>query len=180
MSFLSQPLSLIPTGTQRTIGTINVNVIINENTTDTLAVTKQPVQQGASITDHAYMEPTVFSHTIYFAANLTISLSKLYQQLQTLQQSRVPFNIVTPKRVYTSMLMTTLTCSTDQKTENVLSITASYQQIILVPIGTLQVLRANQKNPGKTGQTVNTGKKSAIATAVQGVTGALSGLVGGG
>lgn len=181
MSFLSQPISLIPTGTARKIGTIQVNVVINENTTDTLTVTKQPVQQGASITDHAFMEPTVFSHTIYFSANLNLSLAKLYQQLLQLQQSRVPFDIVTPKRTYNNMLMTTLSCQTDSKTENALAITASYQQIILVPIGTLQVSRTNQKNPGKTGQTVPSGKKSAIATTVQGVTGALSGLgIGGG
>jgi hypothetical protein len=181
MSFLSQPISLIPSGPQRMIGTIQVNVVLNENTTDTLSVTKQPVQQGASITDHAYSEPTVFSHTIYFSANLNLSLPKLYQQLLTLQQSRTPFSIVTPKRTYTNMLMTTLSQQTDGKTENTLAITASYQQIILVPIGILQVARSNQGNPGTTGQTVPSGKKSAAATAVSGVKGALSGLgIGGG
>lgn len=181
MSFLSQPISLIPTGTKRMVGAIQVQTVINESATDTLTVTKQPVQQGASITDHAYSEPTAFSHTIYFAANLGVSLSKLYQQLLTLQQSRTPFTIITPKRIYTNMLMTTLSCTTDQRTENTLAITAAYQNIILVPIGTLQVSRTNQRNAATTGQTVPSGKKSAIATAIQGVTGALGGLgIGGG
>lgn len=158
------------------IGTINVNVVINENTTDTLTITKQPVQQGASVTDHAYMEPTVFSHTIYFSSNLNLSLSKLYQQLLTLQSSRVPFSIVTPKRVYSSMLLATLSQQTDSKTENTLAITASYLQVILVPIGVLQVTRANQGNPAKTAQTVPSGKKSGLATFTQGVTNAVSEL----
>lgn len=176
MSFLSQPISLIPQNPGRWIDSIQVNVVINENTADTLTVTKQPVQQGATITDHAYVEPTVFSHTIYFSANLSLSLPKLYQQLLTLQQSRVPFNIYTPKRTYVSMLMTSLSMTTDAKTENSLAITASYQRIILVPIGTVQVQRVNQKNPAKTGATVPTGKKSAAASFVQGVQGAISGV----
>jgi hypothetical protein len=155
------------------VDTIQINVVINESTTDTLTVTKQPVQQGASITDHAFMEPTVFSHTIYFSANLNLSLPKLYQQLLTLQSSRVPFNIVTPKRTYTSMLLTSLGMQTDAKTENCLSITASYVQVILVPVGTIQISRGNQKNPAKTGATAQTGKKSAAVSFTDGVKGAL-------
>ena len=176
MSFLSEPITLIPKSPARTIDTIQVNVVINENTTDTLTVTKQPVQQGAAITDHAYSEPTVFSHTVYFSANLTLSLSKLYQQLLQLQQSRTPFTIVTPKRTYTSMLMTTLSQTTDKNTENTLSITASYQQIIIVSIEKQTVPRAAQKNPGKTGATVPSGKKSAFASVVEGAKGAVSGV----
>lgn len=175
MSFLSQPISLIPTGVKRMIGTITVNVVINENATDTLTVTNQPVQQGASITDHAYMEPTVFSHTIYFSANLNLSLPKLYQQLLTLQSSRVPFTIITPKRTYANMLMTTLGQTTDGKTENSLAIVASYKQVILVPIATVMISRTNQKNPAKTGATVPTGKQSVAVSGVQGV----KALVGG-
>lgn len=177
MSFLSQPISLFPTGPSRMIDTINVNVVIRERSTDTLTVTKQPVQQGASISDHAFMEPTVFSHTILFSANLTLSLSKLYQQLLALQTARTPFTIITPKRIYTNMLLTSLSEFTDDKTENTLAISASYQQVILVPIGVLQVSRGNLKNPGKTGQTIPSGKKSAIATGVEGVKGALKGLL---
>ena len=158
------------------VDTIQVNVVINENTSDVLTVTKQPVQQGASIADHAYMEPTVFSHTIYFSANLNLSLPKLYQQLLTLQSSRVPFNIVTPKRTYTSMLLTNLSQQTDGKTENCLAITASYQQIIVVPIATIAVSRANQKNPANTSATVPSGKKSVAASLVQGVKGAVGGV----
>lgn len=180
MSFLSQPITLLPKGTQRTIGPITVNVVVDENTTDTLTVTKQPVQQGASINDHAFMEPTIFSHKIFFSANLNLSLSKLYQQLLTLQSARTPFTIITPKRIYNNMLMSTLIQHTDKQTENTLSLVCAYTSVILVPIGTLQVSRSNQGNAAKTGQTVPSGKKSAAATFVQGVTGALGGLGVGG
>jgi hypothetical protein len=175
VSFLSQPISLIPIQPLRKIGDITVNVVINENTTDTLTVTKQPVQQGASITDHAYKEPTGFSTSIYFSSNLDKSLSQIYQQLLALQSSRVPFDIVTPKRIYNNMLMTTLSQTTDKNTENTLAISAAFQEIIIVSVSTTTVPRSRQKNPASTGATQPGGKKSALLSLTQGITGLFGG-----
>lgn len=162
MSFLSEPVQNILVFNKRYIGSIRVQVVVSEQTTDVLTVTKQPVQQGASITDHSYKEPTVFAHSIYFQDNLTTSLSKLYQQLLDLQSSGEPFIIVTPKRTYKSMLMTSLAQTTDKLTENCLAIHASYQQVILIPIESATVPRINQKNPGTTAATQSAPKKSII------------------
>ncbi len=171
MSFLSQPLQDILLKPTRKLGDIAVQVVVNETTTDTLTITKQPVQQGASVTDHAYMEPTSFSHTIYFTSGATTlgisagkSLDQIYQELLTLQASAIPFDIVTPKRIYHNMLMATLTQTTDKLTENCLAIHATYQQIIIVPILATTVPRINQKNPGSNGATQNGGNKSALFT----------------
>lgn len=172
MSFLSEPITLQSLFRKdRKIGPITVNVVVNENTNDTLTVTKQPVQQGASITDHAYKEPTAFSTQIYFKDNLTISLSKLYQQLLDLQSSRVPFDIVTPKRIYRSMLLTVLAQTTDKSTENCLAIQASFQEIIIVSVVTTQVPRRRQRNAAVTGATQNAGKKSALLSLKEGIGG---------
>ena len=165
MSFLSQPLQSIFIRPKRSIGDIAVQVVVSEQATDTLTVTKQPVQQGAAITDHAYMEPTVFSHTIYFAAAGFTggpSLNEIYKQLLTLQSSAEPFDVVTPKRIYKNMLMVSLGQTTDKLTENCLAIHASYQQVILVPILTAAVPRINQKNPAATGATQSGGQKSVL------------------
>ncbi len=171
MSFLSEPISIIPIRPVRKIGSITVNVVINENTTDTLTITKQPVQQGASITDHAYKEPTGFSTSILFKDNLTTSLSKIYQNLLELQTSRVPFDIITPKRIYKSMLMATLSQTTDKNTENCLAVNASFQEIIIVKVSTTQVARKNQKNAGATGKTEKAGKKSGALILTEGIGG---------
>lgn len=153
------------------IGAIALQVVVNEATTDTLTVTKQPVQQGASIGDHAYMEPTAFSHTIYFTPGATTlgftggtSISQLYQQLLDLQASAIPFDIVTPKRIYPNMLMTSLSQTTDKLTENCLAIHAAYQQILIVSVTAGTVPRTSQKNPGSTGATQSGGNKSALET----------------
>ena len=150
------------------IGTIAVTVIVNEVTTDTLTITKQPIQQGASITDHAYLEPTSFSHTILYAYNSNVSLTKMYQQFLTLQASAIPFDIVTPKRMYRNMLLGVLTQTTDKLTENCLSIHATYQSIIIVPLSTVQVDPSNQKNAAATQATQNGGQKSALLNLVGG------------
>lgn len=171
MSFLSVPISLFAVRPTRKIGSIDVNVVIDESTNDTLTITKQPVQQGASITDHAYKEPTVFTSTILFKDNVAKSLSKVYQELLDLQSSRVPFTIITPKRVYNNMLIATLGQTTDKSTENILKITMQCQEVILVTVSTTQVPRAKQKTPGTTGKTENAGKKSALSVASDALTG---------
>jgi hypothetical protein len=140
-------------------------VVVDEQAVDTLTITKQPVQQGASITDHAYMEPTSFAHTIYFAAPGFTggkSLGEIYSDLLTLQAQAIPFDIVTPKRIYHNMLMGTLSQTTDKLTENCLAIRATYQQIIIAPILATTVPRTKQKNPGATGATQNAGNKSVL------------------
>ncbi len=177
MSFLSVPVSLstfFPDN--RLIDDIEVDVIINENTNDTLTITKQPVQQGATITDHAYMEPTTLSMTMYFRDNLTTSLSEIYQDLQDLQESRVPMVVRTPKRTYESMLIAVLTNTTDKNTENCLSISISFQEAIIVKVSTTLVPRAQQKDPGVTGKTEDTGRKSGLLTLKEGFTGVLKRL----
>ncbi len=169
MSFLSEPITLIPVKPIRKIGDITVNVVIKEDTNDTLTITKQPIQEGASITDHAYKEPTTFTTQVLFRDNLTMSLSKIYEQLLDLQASRIPFDIITPKRIYRNMLMSALGQTTDKNTENCLSINAAFQEVIIVKVSTTQVPRQQQKNPAATGKTENAGKKSALFSLKEGI-----------
>lgn len=188
MGFLSQPISIIPIRPVRKIDTITVQVIIQENTSDNLTITRQPVQQGASITDHAYKEPTTLSMSIYFndnsienlfslnvfkdpigTLNNNNGLSKIYQQLLTLQSSRNPINVVTPKRIYKNMLISSLGVTTDKQTEYVLKVDISFQEVIIVNVTTVQVPRASLKNPGSNGATQKAGQKSGLLSGSQAV-----------
>lgn len=191
MSFLSQPISIFPIQPQRSIGggidgmaPILMQVVVDERTTDTLTITKQPVQQGASITDHSYLEPTVFSSTAYFKDNQNIlqeinsfnspstGLAKIYATLLNLQSLRMAFTIVTPKRIYTSMLLASLSQTTDKNTENCLSVSMAFQQVIIVSVSTTNVPRTSQANPGATGATQSAGtKQSALYSGSQAILG---------
>lgn len=174
MSFLSVPVSLQTFfGGRRQIGSIEIDVVISESSKDDLTITKQPVQQGASITDHAFKEPNTLSMSISFRDNLTKSLSKIYQSLLDLQSSREPFDVVTPKRIYKSMLISALGVTTDKSSENILSVNISFQEVIIVKVSTTQVPRIAQRQPKVTAKTENAGKKSALLTLREGI-GALS------
>lgn len=180
MSFLSQPITLQSLfGKDREIDQITVQTILDENTNDTLTVTKQPVQQGASITDHSYKEPTTLSMRILAKDNNIISgllstfsgggLSSLYQEFQDLQSSRTPFDIITPKRIYHNMLMTVLRLTTDKNTENCLALDMSFQEVIIVNVVGAQVPLTRQKFGQVTSAIQKAGRKSALRSLKEGV-----------
>lgn len=164
-------------GQKRMIGSLTVQVVISEETNDTLSITKQPVQQGASITDHAYSEPTVLTMSILQQNSNIISgllstfsgggLQQIYQEFLNLQSNRQPFTVITPKRVYNNMLISVLRLNTDKRTENILSLAVSMQQVIIVTVGTATIPPGQQGQPRKTQPTQNTGQKSALLTTAQ-------------
>jgi hypothetical protein len=176
MSFIVQPQTLLAIGPSRSFGAANNifkgYVTVNENTTDSIEITQQPVQQGASIADHAFKKPIVFSCQIRFQSSVLPglsltsgitapqSLSAIYQQLLTLQQSFVTLTCTTPKRTYKDMLITAIGVTTDKSTENILAVNLSFQQIITVPLTVGQINPANLKNRGPSQPTQQVGDKS--------------------
>lgn len=170
MSFIIQPQTFFAIGPTRSFGGISGYITIQESTTDALEITQQPVQQGAAIADHAFKKPVAFSAQLMFEASLLgKSLQQIYQDLLTLQSSFEPFNISTPKRTYYNMLFAALGVTTDKKTENVLAINASFQEVILVPVTTTIVPRSKLRNAGNNGGTQSGGKKSALLSLAQGI-----------
>lgn len=89
-------------------------------------------------------------------------LAQTYEKLLKLQATRVPFDIATPKRVYKSMLFQTLGVVTDKNTENVLSVSCTFQQVILVKVQRAVVDRSLQAQPQRTQATEAVGNKSAL------------------
>lgn len=154
-------------------------VTITENTVDAIEITQQPVQQGANIADHAFKKPTQFSIQIILSSSFTQSLATVYKNLLALQSSFQPFNCTTPKRTYYSMLFSSLGLTTDKQTENILSINASFQQIITVPVGITTVSRSQLANPGSNGGVQGAGTKTVESSLYTGFN-ALKGLVSGG
>lgn len=154
----STPATIIP---RRSIGPFNATVTLEEIASDDLEITQHPVQQGAAITDHAYLKPATVSIKIMFNA-ADAPLAETYAKLRQLQASREPFDVVTGKRVYKNMLFKSLGQTNDAQTENILSISAELQEVFIVQVETTMVPpRKRQANPGKTGATENAGQKSA-------------------
>lgn len=169
-----QPITAFLFGKQRQVGPIKINVILNEETSDELEITHQPVQQGAPISDHAFKKPVQFSMRASWSANALSSvlklginavtnpdgnLTRIYNQLLDLQNSRIPFDVFTPKRTYKNVLMASLGQTTDKFTENILMVYMKFEQIIYVPVTTVSVNSAVMKNPAASAGTQPAGTK---------------------
>lgn len=164
---------------QRAIGPFRATVTIEEIGVDTLEITQHPVQQGASITDHAYNLPATVTVSVMFSAD-TAPLSETYLKLRLLQSSRIPFTLVTGKRTYRNMLIKALAQTNDATTENVLSIRLDLQEVFITALTVVSVPeRSRQANPGTTGATENAGQRSAQPASAPRSRSALAALAGG-
>jgi hypothetical protein len=150
----------------RSIAGMIPNVVVDETHSDDLTITNHPVEQGASITDHAFKNPAQVTVRYGFADSGLSFIGAggepraVYEQLLQIQASRVPFDLVTGKRQYRNMLIQSLTTTTDQGTENVLVVTAVLKEIIIVNTETVTLGPAQvHAMPEKTAPTENTGTK---------------------
>ncbi|UGB47003.1 hypothetical protein LQ772_06845 [Frateuria edaphi] len=127
---------------RRAIGTIVPQVVLEEQAIDDLFISSHPVERGANITDHAVKQPVQllmrcgwsYSGTLtnITASGLAPGPREAYQALRDLQESRQPFDVVTPKRAYKNMLIKRLTQTTAVDTENALIVQVEMQEVILV------------------------------------------------
>ncbi|WP_197672692.1 phage baseplate protein [Burkholderia sp. PAMC 28687] len=142
------------------------NLVVEETHVDELTITSHPVERGAAITDHAFKRPSEvtvrygWSNSSGFFDIGSPSPDDVYKQLLALQESRVPFDMVTGKRMYQNMLIKTLAVTTDAATENSLMVVATLQQIIIVQTSTVTLQPTDvQASPEKTASTANSGTK---------------------
>jgi len=149
---------------QRNIGGFVADVTVREEHSDELVVTENPVEQGATITDHAFKVPARLKVDVGYSNSSVQSLGDpnyvqdIYAQFLALQASRQPLDVITGKRVYSSMLITNLRTVTDEATENALLLTVEMKEIILVDTQTVSVpSSAVQSTPSATGATQNLG-----------------------
>ncbi len=172
MSFIVQPQTLLASifGPGRQFGATNQifkgYVTINENSIDSIEITQQPVQQGASIGDHAFKKPNTLSLTLLFSPTLTTSLSTIYQNLLNLENSFTLVTVTTPKRTYLNMLITAVGVTTDKHSENTMSVNVSFQNIVIVPLQVGNIPSSQLKNAGSNQATQNVGSKQSILSGI--------------
>lgn len=167
---------------KRSIGSIVAHVTIEEVGNDELQITEHPVELGANITDHAFKKPAELivrcgwsnaslAGVIAGVKGLITALqggdafgsdyvSGVYNQLLALQESRIPFDVTTGKRLYTNMLMRSLGVTTDEHSEYTLMVTAVFKQVLIVQTqATTLPPRDDQAQPESTAETADTGVK---------------------
>ena len=179
----------------RRIGLIVPSVVISEKHDDSLEITEHPVEVGAAISDHAYRRPSEVVMQVGFAGGgslldlldttsfgLSAGLSprEVYQNLLDLQNSRVPFDVVTGKRLYSNMLIRAIEVTTERSTENVLSAVLTLREVIITSTTNSKVA---EKTDMKEGANTSAMQNSGVKTPVQkneSILSRLSGVVSGG
>jgi len=149
--------------TGRNLGGLQFAVTVEEQHEDKLTITEHPVEQGANINDHAYVNAAVL--TIRAGVSDTAGEGKaqeMYEKLLELQRKREPLSIVTGKRLYENMLLENVSTMTDKATEKTLLVTAQCREVIIVRTQTASVPpRSRHKNAAKTGGVSDKGQKQA-------------------
>ncbi|AWJ93324.1 hypothetical protein Sp245p_26240 (plasmid) [Azospirillum baldaniorum] len=154
------------------ISSLAPQVVVEEQHLDQLRLTQHPVEVGAQITDHAFKLPArlriragwSFANAAGIAAMFlpvppdTSYLTDLYDTLLKIQTQRAVVTVVTGKRRYTNLMLETLAVRTDEKSENVLWVSAEFQEVLFARVQTVTVPDPSvQKAPQATAAPVNNG-----------------------
>ncbi len=173
----------------RSIGTIIPQCTVEERARDEMAITEHPIQTGASITDHAYSMPSIVTARYGWSNSgavfdlnsgglVTSDPQSIYDQLLTLQKSRQPFTLTTGKQSYPNMLIGILEQTTDKRTENILMVSITFRQILIVDIQDAQLQTTNMANPAATAPVTNSGtvQPKPVSTSILSTTTSLFGF----
>lgn len=159
-----QPTGIIPI--IRSVGGITPDITIEESHQDQLVITDHPVEQGATISDHAYKLPAqvmvTYGWTPGGPTNASLAsdfLNTLYAKILAIQTAVSLFQVFTGKRIYNNMLMQGVTLTTDKNTENALVVRMLCREIPLVQTRTVVVSLdpTTQASPNLTQPTANQG-----------------------
>lgn len=133
------------------IGGYFFDAIFSVDTEHSLTITQHPVQTGANISDHAFVNPIRISMQVgvsdamayragadYGADGSTKSV-QAYRLLCKLQELRMPMNVVTRLNTYKNMLIESIEVNDDVSTLCALKATVNLVQVLVVNVGTEKV-----------------------------------------
>jgi hypothetical protein len=146
------PVSFRESGTENDL--IIFDATPNENHTRRATPTRNPVEQGADLTDHVRLQPKSYSAEVWisdspisFLSIATTGISSItdftdrasrsqaaFQTLEKLWSDRIPFDIVTRTYFYQNMIITSLTVPRNAQFGNVMRAQIVLEQIEIVTL----------------------------------------------
>jgi len=140
------------------------DTVIRESHTSELEVTDNPIETGSIVSDHAFMKPkrleieaAVGDVWLYgqdevgnpvedpFASNISRS-AIAFNLLQDLQAAAEPFSVQTGLKLYTNMVVASLTADQDAETASILIFRASLREVLRV---NTRAITYPPRKPGK-------------------------------
>jgi hypothetical protein len=149
-----------------TIGTVMPHVLVEENDDDRLAITDHPVENGGTVSDHAFLLPKTCDLKIGWsdskAGYVNASLDE-YEALLSLQAEREPFDVSTGTRLFTNMLVQGVTRTHDQRTKNAVTVTVRLKEVRITGAQTAGQNIGSQASPQQTASQTNAGEIQGIS-----------------
>lgn len=136
----------------RTIGPVPVSVILRERHASSIGLTEIPIETGAKVTDHSYIEPKKLD--LEFADEFAAAT---WNALVRFQESRTPFTVVSGLMVYKNMMIKELVADRDERISSIIKGVASLQEAIIV--STVSV-PGSGKSRNASGGSGDTGKRT--------------------
>ncbi|NHN33547.1 phage baseplate protein [Paenibacillus agricola] len=118
--------------------------------TSRLTITDHPVQTGAAVSDHAFLQPRELSMDVamsnvqesfvpgQFSGGYSRSV-QAFNVLRELQQLRVPIQVHTRLGLYPNMLIEVLSAPDDYTTLDGLHCTVTFREIIVAQVTTVKI-----------------------------------------
>lgn len=109
------------------IGPVPIDCVVSEAHESSIGITAIPIETGAEVNDHAYIE----------AKRITLEICDgnavaTYAALIRFQESRVPFVLVTGLSVYRNMMIKLMSVTRDKTYSTVLNGRVDLQEVIIV------------------------------------------------
>lgn len=142
--------------TKKSIGEIQLDAVISEDHDSSVRVTKNPVELGAEVTDHAIILPKIITInaevsdtplgiaalgqivdfvTGLFGTSTSENLTRseaAYNAMIQLQESREPIEVQTKLKLYKNMLITNVRVIQDKDSSNIVAMVIRLEEILIV------------------------------------------------
>lgn len=133
------------------VGAFTFDSTYFEQHTATITVTKQPVEFGAELPDHAYSEPLMLTisggvsdtpllpNPAFDSSSSAARSASAYQKLLTTANSKALLTVQTGLAGYTNMLITNINTVQDAETANIFNFIMQLQKIPIVNVQNVNV-----------------------------------------
>lgn len=111
----------------RTIGPIPIDCIMKESPRQSLRITDNPIETGSDVTDHVFLEPRELVLEIADTKG-----AALWFALTQLQESRIPFTVVSGLSAFSNMLIENISATREASNTNLFEGTVKLREIIRV------------------------------------------------
>ncbi len=149
--------------TRRSLGGVQLDAVITESHNNTIRLTKNPVEFGVDITDHAVIEPkklvinaevsdtplgvAAFTEIVdlvtgLFGTATTDNITRsnaAYNALVLLQETREPIEVQTRLRLYKDMIITGISTTQDKDSSRIVNMIISLEEVLITESEVVQL-----------------------------------------